>query len=393
MDNRSTFYGPNGLFVGWRVASFVVLAAAVSEILRLLWLHVFLVFARRASIPIGSKTLDVACIVLAVLISLLLAKFAKPNMFFGPRGLRAGWRVALFLLLVIAIGALLNLLFVLILHKPGREASITAGPVILSGMGNVLTVLIALVVLARIDGTSVASYGFPLRSAFGSRFWVGAVWGFGALSLLLLGIKLLHGVDVGAIQGSSTYEGRQAVLFAIGFILVGLFEELLFRSYMLFSLARGMGFWPGAIVTAVIFGAAHSGNPGEHWYGLLAVVAVGLLFCLFLRRTGDLWFLIGFHFAWDWAETYFYGTPDSGIAASGSLFHAQFHGPAWITGGSVGPEGSALCFVVIVITGGIFSAIYREVRYFPEAVETPGAMLREPAVAGDGSVTTATSGT
>jgi uncharacterized protein len=34
-----------------------------------------------------------------------------------------------------------------------------------------------------------------------------------------------------------------------------------------------------------------------------SVVGFGLLFCLSLRRTGSLWWAVGFHAAWDWGQT------------------------------------------------------------------------------------------
>jgi hypothetical protein len=37
------------------------------------------------------------------------------------------------------------------------------------------------------------------------------------------------------------------------------------------------------------------------------------------------------------------------VKAVGTLFDSQFQGSKWITGGSVGPEGSVLVFVVIAL--------------------------------------------
>jgi membrane protease YdiL (CAAX protease family) len=88
------------------------------------------------------------------------------------------------------------------------------------------------------------------------------------------------------------------------FVLVGIFEEFLLRGYALHTLSRGWGFWPAAVALSVLFGAIHVRNPGETWLGLLAVVAIGLFFCLTLYRTGSLWFAIGFHAFWDWGQTF-----------------------------------------------------------------------------------------
>ena len=97
--------------------------------------------------------------------------------------------------------------------------------------------------------------------------------------------------------------------------------------------------------------------------GLLAAAVIGFFFCLTLRRTGSLWFAVGFHAAWDWGETFFYSVPDSGTLFPGHLLHSSFHGARWLTGGKVGPEGSVLCFVVIALVWGVFAKAYPEVRY------------------------------
>lgn len=78
---------------------------------------------------------------------------------------------------------------------------------------------------------------------------------------------------------------------------------------------------------------------------------VGILAAFALSRTGNIWFPIGMHAAWDWGETFFYSTPDSGFLAQGHLLNSSFHGPTWLTGGSVGPEGSVFAFVVLALGG------------------------------------------
>ena len=85
------------------------------------------------------------------------------------------------------------------------------------------------------------------------------------------------------------------------FVIVGMSEEFSFRGYLQYTLTTTrMGFWPAAILTSLVFGLVHMSNPGETKFGLLSVVIFGLLFCLFLRRTGNLWWAVGFHAGWDW---------------------------------------------------------------------------------------------
>jgi membrane protease YdiL (CAAX protease family) len=152
---------------------------------------------------------------------------------------------------------------------------------------------------------------------------------------------------------------RFAAYWGVMFLLVGLFEEFLLRGYSQFTLSRGVGFWPAALTLSCAFGLIHLRNGGEEWPGLLAAAFIGLFFCLTLKRTGSLWFAIGFHAAWDWGETFFYSVPDSGMVAPGHLLSSSLHGAPWLSGGTVGPEGSILCFLVIAATLVVFEGVYR----------------------------------
>jgi len=97
-----------------------------------------------------------------------------------------------------------------------------------------------------------------------------------------------------------------------------LFEEFLFRSYLLHSLATGVGFWPPAVLLSAIFGGLHLTNAGEGIAGALDVMLYSLFACFTLSRTGNLWFAVGLHLAWDFSLTFLYSVPGSGMHAKGS---------------------------------------------------------------------------
>ena len=112
-----------------------------------------------------------------------------------------------------------------------------------------------------------------------------------------------------------------------------------------------------------IFHYSHHGNSGEDWIGLFNVGAFGLLACFLLRRTGNLWMPIGLHAAFDWGETYFYGVANSGHVLPGHLLNSSSSGPAWLSGGTVGPEGSVLHTVLIIVVWLICAGWLREAKY------------------------------
>jgi hypothetical protein len=222
---------------------------------------------------------------------------------------------------------------------------------------------LAALIMSKIEHRKFSRYGLTLRGALGKDFWKGCVWGFVSISVTLLGIFAFHGFRLTglAIHGTTIIAATAA--WSLTFLIVGLSEEFTFRGYQQYTLTSGIGYWPAAFVLSALFAVAHMGNKGETISGLLSVVIFGLLFCLFLQRTGNLWFAIGFHAGWDWGQTFFYGVPDSGILPYHNLFDSIFSGPKWLTGGSVGPEASVFTPTVLLLAAILFASRYRQVRY------------------------------
>ena len=85
---------------------------------------------------------------------------------------------------------------------------------------------------------------------------------------------------------------------------------------------------------------------------------IGFVFCVSVRLTGSLWWAVGCHAAWDWAETFFYGTADSGMVASGHYLTTSPAGNAFWSGGADGPEGSVLVLGVALLLLAMLLVIY-----------------------------------
>jgi membrane protease YdiL (CAAX protease family) len=289
------------------------------------------------------------------------------KIFYGPVGLRAGWRLLIFFLIFAGLAALFGVMVRLVTHGAPPANPTTLSPLFLGrseGLG-FLFAAIATYVMMRIEHRPWGTYGLPCKNFLGKRFWEGTLWGFGAICVALLAIYLLHGFQITGLNIHGTTIITALVVWSIAFLIVGVSEEFSFRGYPLFTLSTGVGFWPAAIVMSLLFGAAHAGNNGENPFGLFSVVLFGLLFCLFLRRTGDLWLAVGFHAGWDWGQTFFFGVHDSGFASYQNLFNSVFHGPDWLTGGSVGPEASVFTPIVLGIVALLFSRRYRNIEYDP----------------------------
>lgn len=275
------------------------------------------------------------------------------TLFFGPDGLRPGWGLLLYGMIFYPLQ---ELAAALAFSRDFGAGGLWSA--LLEEAGRVAAAFVPLVILAPIERRSWGIYGLPVRHALGKLFWSGAVWGFAGVSLLISALYALHVFAFGHIALHGVRIARFAAFWAAMFLLVAFFEEFLLRGYAQFTLARGIGFWPAGIVLSCAFGLIHLGNGGEQWPGLLAAAFIGLFSCLTLRRTGNLWFAVGFHAAWDWGETFFYSVPDSGLVFPGHLLHSSLQGPRWLSGGSVGPEGSVVCFVVIAMACVAFDRMY-----------------------------------
>ena len=224
--------------------------------------------------------------------------------------------------------------------------------------------------MSKIERRPNSVYGLGGRRKL-PLFFTGAAWGFACLSLLV-GILWKSGllvVDRRLLFGADIL--RYGALWLVGFLLVGLLEEYLTRGYIQYTLTRGLaglyraifktrhsealGFATAALCFSILFGLGHSGNPGESPIGLLSAGSAGLVFCFSLWRTGSLWWAIGFHMTWDWAQSFLYGVADSGMMVQHHLLATHPVGKPILSGGTTGPEGSIFVVAVLALIAVIIA--------------------------------------
>jgi uncharacterized protein len=270
--------------------------------------------------------------------------------FVGKSGIiRAGWGIALFIIIIFLAARGISFLIIHLIHPPKMNPAVLT-PRMGAIFENVqlLCIIIATGAMALIERKSLFAYGFQ-GTARAVRFFSGLAWGFIAISALVLVLWKtgLLAFDGQMLHGSTIL--RDAAAWAVVFLLVGLCEESLLRGYIQYTMTRGIGFWWGALIFSFLFGFGHRANPGESPVGLLAAGAIGLVFCLSIWYTGSLYWAVGFHAAWDWGESYFYGTSDSGLVARGHLFGEHPVGKLLWSGGLTGPEGSLYIVPLVII--------------------------------------------
>ena len=275
------------------------------------------------------------------------------RVFLGEQGLRAGWGLLLFLVLtgalqlpvVIGLGAL-GVHRADLLGDPGSARGVASSVIL--GLG---AALVATALMARLERRRFGDYGLGGKGQGLLRFAQGTLVGLllmSALAGLLLasGALVLDGVS---LRGSAAW--RYGLQWAGAYLLVSLFEEVMMRGYLLYALARGLGFRWAALLSSLLFAAGHLKNAGESPIGLAAVVLIGLVWGYSVWRLGSLWWALGFHAAWNWAQSFLYGVGNSGFASQDHLLTTHPEGPTWLSGGVTGPEASLWNLAAILLTG------------------------------------------
>jgi hypothetical protein len=318
----------------------------------------------------------------------------------GPHGLRAGWSILLFAVMLYCLANVIGTFFSAIVSGAFhlQLASESAGSSIVGEGAWVAALTVTMAILSRIEGRRLVDY-YLAGPGVPARFLSGLVSGFAALSVLVVLLSWGGWIRFGSAPHTDSHQVLYAGMWSLAFLLVGLTEEGIFRCYLQFTLARGInfwwavaavgglsvwnlthttshgaggvyamavlgllpclylhlrkapqrGFWQAAWTGSTLFGFIHTGNSGETWIGIFAAAAIGFVFCVSVRLTGSAWWAIGCHAAWDWAETYFYGTADSGLVPRGHLFTTTPAGSLLWSGGTDGPEGSLLVLPVILL--------------------------------------------
>jgi len=274
-----------------------------------------------------------------------LAPSRRNSLLFNARGLRAGWRLLLYILLIVVFSASITAI-VQKIHPPTRGLSSPRATLLQEILGFTVVFGCALI-MSRIERRSPNEYGLPLGEVFGRKFWLGMLLGVVEISVLMGLIAAFGGYSFGNLALSGADIVGWGLFHLLLFTFVGLFEEFMFRGYMQYTLADGIGFWPAAILLSLGFGAVHLGNPNEGPVGAASVALVGIFFAFTLYRTGNLWYAVGLHASFDWGETFLFSVPNSGVLMDGHLSSSLLHGPAWLTGARIGPEGSLFCFLTM----------------------------------------------
>ncbi len=256
----------------------------------------------------------------------------------------------------------------MILSLPGLVLALQA----VSFAATLLTVWLAGRLL---DKRPFAGFGFH----FNRDWWIDFGFGLALGAALMLAIFLVE-LAAGWVTVRGTFvTHRPGMSFAGGilaalvtFVLVGISEELFFRGYQLRNWAEGLHFGslgPHAailiamVLSSILFGVLHTGNPNASPVSTLNLFLAGLFLALGYVLTGELAIPIGLHITWNFFQGQVFGFPVSGLDVRSATFIAiEQGGPGVWTGGAFGPEGG-LVGVGAMLLGSLLVVLWVRMRY------------------------------
>jgi len=292
--------------------------------------------------------------------------------------IRVGWRLLLFLTLLIA--------FLFALGTPLKMLGVRNDLV-----GRIVALVAALgasyLMTRFVNKKPFASIGLLLHPNTFREFGVGCLLGFLMISGVFV-VELMAGYIHVVWRGYSVLECAKVLgLSLIFFAIAAFLEEILFRGYAFQTLIQWVTFLPALVAFSLLFAYAHYFNPNVTMLSLVNVGLAGIWLSIAYMKTRSLWLPFGLHVSWNFAQTSMYSFPTSGGSFEGQKLSDLIQtGPEWITGGAFGPEGGILATTAFfVCTWYILKSAYLQA---PEGIVTLDSvedLIPRPEVTGDES--------
>lgn len=267
-----------------------------------------------------------------------------PNIFWNAeeKRLRAFWRILLFTILSIA----------LILPLAGLTN--LTGQALLSRLPPLVSMVVAMWVAARyLDLRPFVSFGLHLNRDWWIDLGFGLALGAGLMAAIFgieSGLGWITVTDrLVAPEGQAFWMALLVPL--IGYLSVGIYEELMSRGYHLINMAEGFnigrlgpkgGLIIAWVLSSAIFGILHMFNPNASFLSSFNIAIAGLFLGLGMVLTKQLAIPIGLHITWNFFQGPVFGFPVSGGSGTVHVMQIEQGGPELWTGGAFGPEAGMI---------------------------------------------------
>jgi hypothetical protein len=293
---------------------------------------------------------------------------------------RAGWRVlvqtGVWLVLLLIVQTLLNGLILDVLIPDPQGASVGTIQTVRSVLQLVSPLLMGSTVWLAgryLDRRSLAGFGLHLDGAWWGDLSFGLLLGALLMTLVFLVERAAGWVRV--TDSFVTLEGGLSfvpgiLLALIGYVAVGIGEEMWSRGYILTNLAEGFEgrrMRPAAaialatVLQGAIFALLHATNPNASVVSTFNLFLIAFLLALGYILTGELAISIGLHITWNFFQGNVFGFPVSGGASAQSFIGTEQAGPTLWTGGAFGPE-AGLMGIGALLVGSLLILLWVRLR-------------------------------
>jgi hypothetical protein len=111
------------------------------------------------------------------------------------------------------------------------------------------------------------------------------------------------------------------------------------------------------LVSSLVFGILHLGNPNATWVSAFNITVAGLFLGLGMVLTGSLAIPIGLHITWNFFQGNVFGFAVSGIQPGVTVIGTEVVANTWLVGDAFGPESGVLGLVVMLL-GGLLTVLW-----------------------------------
>lgn len=204
--------------------------------------------------------------------------------------------------------------------------------------------------LARYEKMPPAAFG--LKPVYWPRIFSGFAFGLFIMGIIILPFYLSGSYQL-AYKPFTLQILAALALHLIIYLSVAATEELLFRGYIHHLLLR-YGALPACFMSAALFACIHLVNSSYSFASLLYLFVGGFLFSAMRLATNNLFYLIGFHWAWNWVLQVM-GINNQRIPW---LQTSVAKNTIW-NGGTTGPEAGVWGLIILAALAGAYLFIWQ----------------------------------
>lgn len=215
---------------------------------------------------------------------------------------------------------------------------------------NIAMILLTMLFCKVIQKRKMRTLGFVKKDMF-KEYGIGLVVGFAIFTIAVLLCVITGSLKLGV---AGNFALGTWILFGLGYMIQGMAEEVLCRSYFMVSLARRYPMWVAVILNALFFAALHLGNSGISALAFVNLTLFGVFASVYFIKRGNIWGIGAVHSIWNFVQGNFYGIKVSGMESTCSVFASTMtEGRDLIHGGAFGLEGG-LAVTLVLVAGTIF---------------------------------------